>query len=77
MTNEYKIIRDDQTKTFTDKDSFEDTVAFLKSEGEEFETETPGATDGGTTEVVDAEPVDTTGEPAAPESLSKNPIDSS
>lgn len=68
--SEYKIIRDTQTKTFNadEKDKFEETVEFLNREGEEFETETPGATDGGTkTEVVDAEPVD-------PDALSKNPI---
>jgi hypothetical protein len=71
---EYTIIRGDDENTFTDKDKFEQTVQFLESEGEEFETVTPTEPDGGT-EVVDAEPVqESTGEPAAPESLSKNPI---
>lgn len=78
MSDEYKIIRDDQTKTFTkdEKDKFKETVEFLRREGEEFDTVTPSdetATDGGTeAEVVDAEPVDT--EPVNPEALSKNPI---
>lgn len=77
MSDQYKIIRGDDTNTFSDKDTFEDTVEFLESEGEDFETETPERADGGPT-VVDAEPVEDTpeptGEPVNPEALSKNPI---
>lgn len=72
MSDEYKIIRGSQETTFDDKDEFEGTVDFLEREGEEFETVTPAA-DGGP-EVVDAEPVENTGEPVNPEALSKNPI---
>lgn len=86
MTDEYKIIRGDQENTFTDKQAFEDTVEFLRSDGEDFETVTPDddtATDGGSVEPevieesdpVDAKPADaTTSEPVNPGELSKNPI---
>lgn len=41
MTN-YKIIRGDDEREFTDESEFRETVDFLDKQGEDFETETPG-----------------------------------
>lgn len=67
--SEYKIIRGDDEKTFTDEQKFRETVDFLDREGEEFETVEPGAAkpDGGNEGATVAETPDTP-------SLRENPI---
>jgi len=69
----YKIKRGDKESTFEDVDKFRENVDFLKREGVDFETETPGddvKSDGGTPEGKSAEPVTNDG----PELIS-HPID--
>jgi len=59
QSGQFKIIRDNDTKTFDDEEQFNQTVDLLEQNGVDFETEKPGSEEG---DSLDAEVVDHTEE---------------